>query len=426
MKITFWGATSDVTGSMTFIENEEGLLMVDCGLAQGTPEAEKLNLLPLPFSPKDIKAVLITHAHLDHTGYLPKLFKDGFKGKVFCTRPTLKLMRIILEDSAKLDDSDFYSLEDVSHVISQAQPIEWHREMHIHGLDVTFLPAGHILGASSVLVRSQEKSILFSGDLGRNDDILMPPPPSCPPVDMVVMESTYGGRVRHGDMTEEMTSFLRKLKEGSRVGLVASFSVARGQNLLSLVNDIFQKHPELKVRVVMDSPMMEKANQVYAQFSSLTKKGQDFNEALERREFLEHQRQRESLEKTNGPLLIISSSGMLTGGKIWTHLRTWQHDSSAILFLPGYQGVDTQGRAISEGKRNLRGPDGEEIFWQGEVLTSEAFSSHADQNELLAWVKTSGAAQVFLIHGEQEMKLKLAEKLRDGFQVKIPIRGEHA
>jgi metallo-beta-lactamase family protein len=425
MKLHFWGATDEVTGSMTFLELPQGLAMIDCGLTQGTPQTEEINLRPLPFLPSKISAVIITHAHLDHSGYLPRLVKKGFKGPIYCTPPTAKLMRIILLDSAKLNEDEFYDKNDVQETLHLIKTFEWKENFDCLGAMIHFFPAGHILGASSVMIKSENKSIVFSGDLGRTDDPILPPLEPCPAADIVIMESTYGGKVRTGDIKKELHTFLATIATESRVAIVASFAVARAQTLLTLIYQFYQDHPEYKARVVMDSPMMKEANKVYQQYSSLTKLPETVFSALDEIDAIEHQKEWDSLKRKSGPLIIISSSGMLTGGRISRHLENWQDDKRAILYLPGYQGEGTPGRSFLEGKREIKGKE-DMFFWTGEVWTSEAFSSHADQNDLLKWVSANTkASQIFLLHGEHHAKLALKAKLEESFSGKviIPERG---
>lgn len=426
MKIQFWGATDDVTGSMTFLKMPEATVLIDCGLAQGTTQTEKINSLPLPIPPSDITAVIITHAHLDHTGYLPRLVKKGFRGSIVCTPATAKLMRIILLDSAKLNDDGFYDTADVQQTLSLVKTREWGEPFDLAGGIVSFFSAGHILGASSVLIQVNGKKIVFSGDLGRFADPILPPHEPCPEADIIVMESTYGDKNRTGNLEKELHSFIMTLSRESRVGIVASFAVARAQTLLTLIYDFFIRHPEHKIRVVIDSPMMKEANKVYQQYSHLTLHKESVFAALDEVDSIDYQGEWNSLKNKAGPLLILSSSGMLTGGRINRHLYNWCDDKNAILYLPGYQGVGTPGRSMLEGNRTLQGPKGEVFNWSGEVWTSDAFSSHADQQELIQWVSAHETSHVFLLHGETNSKKALKDKLNSlGFnKVIIPVRGE--
>lgn len=426
MKITFWGATTDVTGSMTFLELPGGLCLIDAGLTQGSRDVQELNQRPLPFSAKQIQAVILTHAHLDHSGFLPRLYREGFRGKIYSTPATAKLARIILLDSAKIGQGELYDEKDVLRTLDLFRMQNWDTNFELLGASVRLFSAGHILGASSVLIQSDGKRIVFSGDLGRTDDPLLLPHNPCPPCDLIVMESTYGGRSRPATLEKELASFLVKIGREKRVGIIASFAVARAQTLLTLIHEFFLRHPEEKYRVVMDSPMMKAANGVYQKYSTLTLRPESVYESLNEVEVIDHERQWLSLRKKDGPLLIVSSSGMITGGRILNYLANWKDDPRAILFLPGYQAAGTTGNSLLQGKREIALSEEETIHWSGEVIDSQAFSSHADHGELLSWAtKNNSMASVYLLHGDRMAKEKLKDALsQSGISVQIPAPGD--
>lgn len=426
MKIKFWGATDDVTGSKTYVELPDGLIMVDCGMVQGPTEAEEMNRAPLPHKASEIKAIIVTHAHLDHSGQLPRMVKKGFEGPIYCTPASAKLIRVILEDSAGLVEEDFYNTQDVLKTISLLKPIDWNHTVELFGATFHFQAAGHILGAASAVIKSNHKKIVFSGDLGREDDPLIPAPTPCPEADLVIMESTYGGKVRQGQYEKELHTFLATVAREGRIGIIASFAVARAQMLMTLIYEFYQRHPEEKVRVVLDSPMMKEASKIHKHYAFMTNKKDSLYSAMEEFEVMEHKREWDSLKRKTGPLIILSSSGMLTGGRIQRHLENWQEDPKAILFLPGYQGEGTPGRAFLEGQRQIRTENDEVINWSGEVWGSEAFSSHADQNELLHWISSiKPETKIALIHGEEKSKQDFKKKLHENgyLNVEIPLKG---
>jgi metallo-beta-lactamase family protein len=425
VKVLFWGAVEGVTGSMSFVQLPQGRILIDCGMKQGEGATEAPSRVELPFSPSEIDYVIITHAHFDHSGYLPRLVKDGFKGKIYTTGASAKLMKIILSDSAGLNEGDLYDETDVSKTMNQVIPHQWGETLNLLGASIKLLPAGHILGASSVQIAYEGKKVIFSGDLGRHRDPLIPSPDPAPQGDLLVMESTYGAKVRTGDMAKELQTFLTTISREGRVGIIASFAVARGQLLMALINDFYSRHPEEKVRVVYDSPMMDAANGVYQKYSHLTLCPGEIYEALGKFECIDKPREWESLKKKSGPLVILSSSGMLSGGRIMRHLENWQDDPRAIVFLPGFQAEGTPGRAILQGQRQLINREGQTIWWSGEVWGSEAFSSHADQNELVEWTKLNSKTKIALIHGEENSKKTLEEKLLSlGHKVIIPSKGQ--
>ncbi len=434
MKIHFWGATDDVTGSMTLLSFANCKILIDCGLTQGSEETNKKNFLKTPFESKDIDAVILTHAHLDHCGYLPKLVKDGFRGEIFCTAATMKLAKIIMSDSAKLQENraedeginPLYTTVDVTVATSLFSVKNFNMPFSAGGISICFKPAGHILGAASVHIQEND-SIVFSGDLGRINDPIIPAAERCPKADIVVMESTYGGKDREGILENDLHTFLVKIHQEKKVGIVASFAVARAQLLITLIHRFFERHPEYKSRLVIDGPMMKEANKVYKEFSQDTNLSHDVFEAIDEVDSIDSINEWESLKKKDGPLIIISSSGMITGGRIWRHLKNWQTDENALLFLPGFQGQGTAGRMLSEGIRTIADSNGEAITWSGEIMHSDAFSSHADQSELLDWLSgIDKKTKIFLLHGEEKSKEALKNKLQSiGYtDITIARRGE--
>jgi metallo-beta-lactamase family protein len=421
MKIKFIGATNDVTGSMTLLKTDEGQYLIDCGLYQGLEETVRQNLIPLPFKPSEIKAIFLTHAHLDHSGNIPRLVKLGFRGAIYCTKATVKLARFIMSDSAELMEKNensfmknYYETEHVGIAYGLFQVKNFETPFSLDELNVTFLPAGHILGAASVKIVNKEKTYIFSGDLGRSNDPIMPPPKSCPEADLVVLESTYGDRLRSTSIELDLAIFLKKVKNENKVGIIASFAVARAQMLITLIQEYYIKHPNDKVRLIMDGPMMTDANKIYMEHANEFICPKELKYSLGNIENIQHLDEWKSIQKHTGPLIVISSSGMITGGRIWRYLTNWQEDENAIIFLPGFQAEGTPGRNLKEGKREIKDEEGNKIHWSGSVMTSDAFSSHADQDELIAWTNNlSKKTKIFLNHGDKKSKSVLCEKLID-------------
>jgi metallo-beta-lactamase family protein len=415
MRIHFLGATEDVTGSMTLVESHGVRLLVDAGLAQGL-RADEINLRELPFDPQKIDLILLTHAHLDHCGYLPRLYKLGLRSPIMCTEETAKLMRVILDDSAQLlaqhenpKLQSFYDTSDVEKVFSHLKICQFHHSYPFKHLQISFHYAGHILGASSIKIQA-EKSVLFSGDLGRFDDPLLTPPESAPAAcDLVVMEATYGGRIRPMGMEAEINSFLVKVKEENRIGLIASFAVARAQTLLYLIHRFYRHHPEYELPLYIDGPMLMRANDIYKRYAHKTKDPQGLRDALDYFEKVEHFKLREHLKKSDKPKIVISSSGMLSGGPVMNYLESLQHDPLSILFLAGYQAPGTLGRAMGEKQSGLI-LNHKPFQWQGDIIQAESFSSHADQRELCSWV-SSTKSPIVIIHGEEDSKKSLEQQL---------------
>jgi metallo-beta-lactamase family protein len=427
MEIRFVGAIDEVTGSMTLIKTSRGNLLIDCGMFQGNTETTKKNTHTLPFVVSELKAIILTHGHLDHSGFIPKLIKGGFRGDIYCTRPTMKLANLIMRDSAKILSNEnhllhlFYELDDVIKASSFFKLKDFHQEFEVCGLKMHFNPAGHILGAASVVIHN-ERTIVFSGDLGRFNDPIIKAPDLCPETDVLVIESTYGARLRKGAMDLEIANFLQMVKENSKVGIIASFAVARGQLLLVMIMNYFKQYPEKKIRVVIDGPMMCEANKIYVEFADKTRCPESVKNALLDVEVIDLESKWETLKKHEGPLVIITSSGMVTGGRIWRHLKNWQQDVNALLFLPGYQAEGTAGRALAEGQLIVSNNEGDVVHWHGDIITSEAFSSHADQLELLEWMKdVKKDTTIYLNHGENEQKILFKKILEDKGYSKVKI-----
>lgn len=412
MKLTFIGATKGVTGSMTLVQEGDTRILVDAGLYQGMDAEEKI-LTPLPFNPKDINAVVITHAHLDHCGMLPRLFKLGFKGPVFCSEITSKLMRLILTDSAHLLSekenpklNEFYELKNVEQVFGSLHKLTTHHPFTFENLTLTLREAGHILGATSLLVEGT-KRVLFSGDLGRSDDfLLLPPEKALNDVDLIVMESTYGDRLRPKGMEAELASFLVKIKEGARTGLISSFAVARAQTLLYLIHQFYTRHPEFKIPVYVDGPMLQAANEIYKKYAHVTRDPQGLKYALGEFEMIDHFKVRRHIQDKEGPQIILASSGMLSGGPVMSYLEHFMRDEKASLLLSGYQSEGTLGYALVNRQKDLT-VNNKPFEWQGEIEQAQSFSSHADQTELLSWLADNSHSPIALIHGEESAKLKL-------------------
>lgn len=431
MKLTFIGATLGVTGSKTLLECDDGLFLIDAGLYQEGEHISTLNKEELPFSPKKLTAIIITHAHLDHSGFLPYLYQQGFRGGIYLTEATSKLTRIILSDSAELmnkEDSPIYSLEDAHNVVSLFRPQKFSQEFSIKNTKVTFHHAAHILGAAFVEIKVSDKTIVFSGDLGRGDDPILAPPDNLVAVDYLILESTYGAKNRSSDdMQGEMLNILRKVHKEKLNLIVPCFALHRAQMLSYLIKEIFTLHPELKMPLFLNSPMMEEVTKVYHQFQNDFKVQFDKFNFWSELYFLNGYWDIDRVNKAEGPQVILASSGMITGGRIWTHLIELAPKNDSLIFFPGYLAANTLGHQMANGEKNLISPDGIEFNVKAEVIQSDVFSSHAKQDELIAWVHSTHKlpSKIFLNHGEEQSKLELAKKLQhDQMEIVIPRKYE--
>lgn len=444
MEIAFLGGTQTVTGSKFLVHHEGTRVLVDCGLFQGLKSLRLKNWEAFPFNPADIDAVFLTHAHLDHCGALPLLAKGGFRGPIYCTEPTQELTKIILLDSAKIQEEEaeyanrkhfskhdpalaLYTAKDVELVLPLFKPVTLHTEHSIGTLKAQFFGSGHILGASSILVTSSEKSVYFSGDLGRQKDPLMWPPEPPPACDVIVMESTYGNR-NHSDIPSKqiLKEAIERVVQTRGVLLIPSFSVGRAQNLMQEIVELKEEKsiPD-SIPIYFNSPMGAAASKAYFQhcdFHRLSEK--EFSKVIEAVTEVKSADESKILNASQErPLIIIAASGMLTGGRVLHHLIAFGGDAKNILLLAGFQAAGTRGRDILEGKKQIK-IHGVLRDISCQVVSSNSFSAHADQAELLAWLKSAQKKpeQVFLVHGESEALQELSQKIQTelGLSVEIP------
>jgi metallo-beta-lactamase family protein len=447
LNITFHGAAREVTGSCHLIETDAGAILLDCGLIQGGPERHERNRAPFPFDPEKIKAVVLSHAHIDHAGRLPLLVKSGFTGPIFATEPTLELSRIMLADSGRIQEEDakwkikrlekagkdaswvtpLYTEDDAFRALDQFHPLDFHREYEIDGIgSVVYHLAGHILGAAVVELTvgngSTPRRILFSGDLGVEGARLLGPPETVSRPDYLLMESTYGDRqrVETEDRTEQLFRILeRTLDRGGKV-VIPSFAVGRAQEVMARINDLVEDGRLPGIPVFVDSPMATAATRVFAlhpevysdEARRLLRAGDAPLEFPGLRMVTAVQESME-INRYKGPAIIISPSGMCTAGRVKHHLKHNISDPKATVLFVGYQAANTLGRHIKEGKDPVR------IFqgWydvRAEIEVVEGFSAHADLDELLAWYDSLGGVerQTFLVHGEEDAAESLARNLR--------------
>ncbi len=447
VKITFHGAAREVTGSCHRLETEAGNILLDCGMIQGGPERHDRNRRPFPFDPGKIRAVLLSHAHIDHAGRLPLLVRAGFTGPILATEPTTELCRIMLADSGRIQEEDarwkikrlkkkgkdaswvkpLYTEEDALRTLDFFRPVDFHQEFGIDGMGTaTYHMAGHILGAAVVEVNLEEKGstrkILFSGDLGVHGARLLGPPETVQDPDYLVMESTYGDRRREetADRTEQLFRILHDtLDRGGKV-VIPSFAVGRAQEVMARINDLVEAGRLPGIPVFVDSPMATAATQVFEHHPEVysraaQRKLRSGDDPLEFPGLRLISTVQESMEINyyKGPAIIVSPSGMCTAGRVKHHLKHNISDPRATILFVGYQAENTLGRLIKEGASPVR------IFqdWfdvKAKVEVIEGFSAHADLDELLEWHQGLGQVQrqAFLVHGEEKASESLARDLR--------------
>jgi len=460
-QLTFYGATESVTGSAYLIETEHSTILLECGLLQGKRENEKANSEPFPFDINKLDAVVLSHAHLDHTGRVPKLVAEGYSGAVYMTNATRELLEILHMDAASLQMRDaeweskkrrragksdvdpLYTMKDVEVALKLYKGFAYgRRERVAEGIEVCYRDAGHILGSAIVELfiteNGVEKKLVFSGDLGNSCAALLRDPEEVNDADVLLMESTYGDR-DHKPMDETLEEFEKIILEASENGgniLIPSFAVGRTQEIIFRLGELYQKGKLKQQAVYLDSPMAIAATEVYHRYQNVFNDedsevmGQAYSSSLHT--FLPILRYSRSTEesmqvnKIDAGAIIIAGSGMCNGGRIRHHFKhnLWRRDAHVIIV--GYQAIGTPGRALVDGAKTFR-MGSEEIAVKATIHTLGGFSAHASQSQLLDWVSHFNAPhpRLYLVHGEAEAKTALRKCLSENeWQAEIPRYGE--
>ena len=448
LTLTSLGAAGTVTGSKHLLESGGRRILVDCGLFQGVKNLRELNWAPLEADPTGIDAVVITHAHLDHTGYLPRLVKDGFRGPIFCTEATAAVAAIILRDSAYLQERDaaflnkhkaskhhpalpLYDSEDARRTLElfTTRPFGSEFSLFDQGPTATFRRAGHILGASTVDLLWQGRRVVFTGDLGRYDDPIMFDPEPVPSADYLVMESTYGDRVRdQADPVDTLADVVDATVGRGGTVVVPAFAVGRAQTLLYYLWTLRQAGRLPDVPVYLDSPMAINASELLGTYSRDHRLGPEVYESMcAMAEYTRDPEQSMKISASTEPKIVISASGMATGGRILHHLKAFAPDPRNTIMITGYQVPGTRGASIIAGERQIR-IYGEWVAINAQVANLAMLSAHADADELIRWAKgfTAPPRRVFVVHGEPQPADTLRRRLdRElGWQATVPRAGE--
>lgn len=430
MEITFLGAAGTVTGSRFLLKHGDQRLLIDCGLFQGGSEAAAFNREALPFSPETLDAVLITHGHIDHSGFLPALVANGYRGPIYTTPATAELCGILLPDSAKLQNEHFdylerralstlgheplYSEEDAERTLKlfQARPMQSSFPV---APDVTaqFLSAGHILGAASLYLHIGERSICFSGDLGRTVDPIMQPPRPFAGANYLLVESTYGTR-QHSptDPALDLERLINETANRDGTVVIPAFAVGRAQSLLHLLATATEAGRIPDLPVFLDSPMAINATKLFCRYPEAHRLNNDqCKQMCNRARYTRKVQDSKKIFSHSGAKIIISASGMATGGRVLHHLKRYLPDARNSLLLVGYQASNTLGARLQAGARVIR-IFGRDVAVEAQVATIEGLSAHADQAELTAWLQGSDPPrQTFVIHGEEEARQGFADHI---------------
>lgn len=446
--VAFLGGTDTVTGSRYVVEAGGARVMVDCGLFQGYKTLRLRNWLPFPVDPASIDAVVLTHAHLDHSGYLPRLIRQGFHGPVWCTPATRDLCGILLPDAAHLLEEEarhanqrgsskhhpaepLYTVGDAQRCLDLMRVVDFSDAFDpVPGITATFHTQGHILGAASVSLVHRGRRITFSGDVGRSNDAVMRAPSSLPASDWVVVESTYGNR-HHPTalLTDLLVEPIRRTLGRGGVVMIPAFAVGRAQLLLHVIATLQAEGRIPRAPIYLNSPMAKDVTLLYGKYRSEHLLD---DAALERlhaaTRFVNSIEESKSLNLRQGPMIIVAGSGMLTGGRILHHLIAFGPDCRNMILLPGFQAGGTRGAALVRGDKLLR-IYGQDVPIRAEVVQVEAASAHADADELLSWLRTAQTTprQVFITHGEPDAAdaLRLAIERQLHWSACIPEYLQH-
>lgn len=444
MKITFLGAAQTVTGSKYLLEDNDGnRILIDCGLFQGLKELRLKNWDTLPTQVDLIKAVLLTHAHIDHSGYLPLLAKNGFNGPIYASAATKALCSILLPDSGHIHEEDakranrygytkhhpalpLYTEDDAKHVLKQIHAVKWGKPYAITpNINASWHHAGHILGASFVVCQSEGTRILFSGDLGRFHDPVMDAPAGIQQAEYIVVESTYGDR-KHSE--QDPLEFLKEVivatyKRGGSI-IIPSFAVGRAQMLLYYLYQLKQSQSIPDLPVYLDSPMAINATDLLLKFHKDHKLSAELSaKVCDSAIYVRTQEESKKIDNSVIPKIIISASGMATGGRILHHLKVYAPDHRNAIIMTGYQAQGTRGASIAEGETEVK-IHGSMIPIRASVHNLPNVSAHADYEETLHWLSGLSKAPrcVFITHGDLRAAESLKEKIeaRFGWTCKIP------
>ena len=447
MKVKFIGGAGTVTGSKTLIESNGIRILIDCGQFQGIKPLRELNWEPFPIDPSTIHCILLTHGHLDHCGWLPRLVNQGFDGKIYCTSPTASIAKLILLDSAKIQEEDaerankekfskheiaepLYTVEQAEKVFPLFRIIKTNETVALDAeIEAVFTNAGHIIGACSIALKLENKTLVFSGDIGRDNDVLMFPPTKPTIADYIFLESTYGNRLHaNTDPKDELEIYINNTFQKGGTILIPSFAVERAQSVMYLLWQLKQENKIPNIPYVIDTPMGISVLDIFKNNQKWHKLPEDvFISMCKMFTMISDYKDTIEMIYNKQSKVIVAASGMMTGGRILSYLERYVDKLETTIIIIGYQGEGTRGRKILDGASEIK-LYGKYHSIKATVLEIEGLSAHGDQNDLLNWMSVleNKPKKVFLVHGENqpadELRIKIQEKY--GFECTIPLMGQ--
>lgn len=430
MKITFLGAVEEVTGSKYLIEDEDVKILVDCGLFQGNKEITQHNWEPLPIDPQLIDAIILTHAHIDHTGYIPVLVKNGFKGKIYCSKATYALCEILLMDSGSLQEAHstnrtpLYTVRDVEYSLQFFQTVTYDTVFMLGKfLHITLVSSHHILGASFVIISDGKQKLTFSGDLGRPHSLIMRPTPHLKQTDFLVLESTYGNRLHNeSDPLKDLSIIVNETINKGGILIIPAFAVGRTQTILYCLYQLKKKNIIPDIPIFLDSPMAIRVTDLLCQFNDEHTLGSLCKAVSETAIATMSVEASKRLDYSDGPSIIIAGSGMANGGRVLYHLKYFISDPKSTIAFVGFQAKGSTGDLLVNGAKEIK------IFDQwhtvnATIKTLDAFSAHADYKEIIEWLGYFEQApkKIFLTHGQRDATQSLKKKIEGRFDCSVVI-----
>lgn len=437
INIQFLGGAETVTGSKYLLTFRNKKILIDCGLFQGLKNLRLKNWDPFPIPAHTIDAILLTHAHLDHSGYIPRLIREGFKGNIYATSATKKLCEILLSDSGYLMEEEarflnkkkiskhspalpFYTQEEGQKSIKFFSDVELNKRTQIDSdISFEFRYAGHILGAASILVKIADQTIYFSGDLGRPEDPIFFPAEAPAAVDYLILESTYGNKAHKNiDVLEDLASHIQRAVQKDGVILVPAFAVGRTQLLIYYLSILKMQKRIPDIPIYLNSPMATDATKLFCENTNLHKISKETcNDFFNPIHYVQSVEESKALNEKKGPMIIISASGMLTGGRILHHMKAFASNPKNMILLTGFQAAGTRGQALRDGAKEVK-IHGQYIPINAEIVNLDYLSAHADYTEIIQWLKTAPhlkPKKVFVTHGESPASDELRRRLVETF-----------